>query len=66
MRTARRSVRLCAGLHVADGDDLIPQPISDGEGAVSPAQDGVGAVVGALERRDDAASAQPDQGGVET
>jgi hypothetical protein len=37
----------------------------NGEGAGSPAQDSIGAIVGVLEREDDAASAQPEKGGVE-
>jgi hypothetical protein len=53
-----RSVCFHAGLEVADRDDFIPQPDHDGEGAGSMLQDGVGAVVGAVERRDDATMAR--------
>jgi hypothetical protein len=52
-----------AGLEAADGDDLIPRPDPDGEREGSTLQDGVWAVVGVVERRDDAVAAQPDEGG---
>ncbi len=52
-------------LQAIDEDDLVPWPDSDGKGAGSPAQDSVGAIIGALERGDDAASAQPDEGDTE-
>jgi hypothetical protein len=45
MRAARLGVRSCASLEAADGDDLVPGPDSDGEGAGSAVQDGVGAIV---------------------
>ncbi len=61
MRTARRGIHICASLQAADGDDRVPPSDSDGEGAGSPAQDSVGA----LERGDNATSAQPDEGGME-
>ncbi len=64
-RAARRGVRFPAGFEAADGDDLIPRPDSDGEGVGSPPQDGVGAFVGLVERWDDAAAAQPDEGGMQ-
>jgi hypothetical protein len=57
---ARCDVRFHAGLEAADGDDLVLRPDPDGEGT-----GGVGAVVGALERRDDATTAQPDEGGAQ-
>jgi hypothetical protein len=63
--TARHGVCVRASLQAADGDDLIPRPDSDGEGAGSPVQDSVGAIIGALKWGDDAASMQPDKGGVE-
>ncbi len=50
---------------MADGDDLVPGPDSDGEGAGSAAQDGVGAVVELLKGWDDAAPTDPDKGGGE-
>jgi hypothetical protein len=50
---------------VADGDDLIPGPDSDGKGAGSTAQNGVGAVIEWLERWEDAATTDPDEGGRE-
>jgi hypothetical protein len=40
---------VCAGLQVADGDDLFPRPDPDGEGVGSMVQDSMGAVVGLLE-----------------
>ncbi len=43
---------------MADRDNFILQPDHDGEGAGSMLQDGVGAVVGAVERRDDATMAR--------
>jgi hypothetical protein len=48
-RAARLGIRSHAGLEAADGDDLIPGLNSDGVGAGSAAQDGVGAVVEAVE-----------------
>ncbi len=59
----RRGVRGRAGLEAADGDDLVPGPDSDGEGAGPTAQDGVGAVVERLKGWDDAAPTDPDEGG---
>jgi hypothetical protein len=50
---------------VADRDVLILQPDPDGEVAGSIPQDGVGAVMGAVERRDDATVAQPDKWGLQ-
>jgi hypothetical protein len=44
-RAARHGVRSRASLEAAEGDDLVPGPDSDGEGAGSAAQDSVGAVV---------------------
>jgi hypothetical protein len=46
---------------VADRDNLVPQANPDDEGAGSTSQDGIEAVVGAVERRDDTAAAQPDK-----
>jgi hypothetical protein len=57
-RRVWRACNLTAGLETADGDDLVPRPDPDGEGAGSTPQNGVGAAVGAVERRDDAAAAQ--------
>jgi hypothetical protein len=59
------------GFHVhawpqrADGDDLVPGPDSDGKGAGAAVQDSVGAVVGLLHGRVDAAAVDPDKGGTE-
>jgi hypothetical protein len=50
---------------VADGDDLVPRPNPDDEGAGSPPQDGVGDVVGAVEWKDNAAATKPDKGGAQ-
>jgi hypothetical protein len=63
-RAARRGVR-GVSLEAADGDDLIPGPDSDGEGAGSAAQDSVEAVVERLKGWDDAAPTDPDEGGRE-
>jgi hypothetical protein len=65
MRAARRGVRSRASLEAADSDDLVPETDSDGEGAGSVAQDGVGAVVERLKGWDDAAPTDPDEGGRE-
>jgi hypothetical protein len=62
-RAARRGVRGRASLEAADGDDLVSGPDSEGEGAGSAAQDGVGAVVERLKGWDDAALTDPDEGG---
>ncbi len=64
-QTARCGICVHASLQAVDRDDLVPQPNSDGEGTGSPVQDSVGAVVRALEKRDDAASARPEKGGTE-
>jgi hypothetical protein len=47
------------------GDNLVPRPDPDGEGAGSPLHDGLEAVVGVVERRDDTAATQPDEGGAQ-
>jgi hypothetical protein len=65
LRTVRRGICIRAGLQAADGDDLVPQLDSDGEGAGSPAKDGIGAVVRALERGDNVTLVQPYKGGTE-
>jgi hypothetical protein len=62
---ARLDVSSRAGLEVADGNDLIPGPDSDGEGAGSAAQNGVGAVIEWLKRWNDDATIDPDKGGGE-
>ncbi len=62
-RAARRGVRGRASLEAADGDDLVPGPDSDGEGAGSAAQDSVGAVIERLKGWDDAAPTDSDEGG---
>jgi hypothetical protein len=64
-RSARLSVCSHAGLEAADGDDLVPGPDSDGEGAGSAAQNGLGAIVELLERWDDTAMTVSDEGGAE-
>jgi hypothetical protein len=64
-RAARRGVCGCAGFEVADGDDLVPGPDSDGEGAGPAALDSVWAVVEQLNRWDDAAPTDTDEGGGE-
>ncbi len=64
-RAARRGVCCHAGLKAADGDHLVPQPDSDGEGAGAAAQDCVGAVVERLKVWNPAAPTDPDEGGGE-
>ncbi len=64
-RAARRGVRGCTSLEAADGDDLVPGPDSDGEGAEPASQDGIGAVVERLKGWDDAAPTDLDEGGGE-
>ncbi len=64
-RAARRGVHGRASLEVADGDDLVPGPNLDGEGAGSAVQDGVGVVIERLKGWDDATSTDPDEGGGE-
>ncbi len=61
-RAARHGVRGRASLEVADGDNLVPGPDSDGEGAGPAAQDGLGAVIEHLKGWDDAAPMDPDEG----
>jgi hypothetical protein len=60
-RTAGLGVRVRAGLEMADRDDLVPGPYSDGEGAGPVAQDGVGAVIGPLQGRDNATAVHPGE-----
>ncbi len=60
-RAARRDVRGRTSLEAADGNDLVPGPDSDGEGAGPAAEDGVGAVVERLKGWDDAAPTDPDE-----
>jgi hypothetical protein len=64
-RTQQSAAGSRAGLEGADGDDLVLGPDSDGEGAGSAAQNGIGAIVERLERWDDAAMMDPDEGGRE-
>ncbi len=64
-RASRRGVRGHASLEAADGDDLVPGPDLDGEGAGSAAQDSIGAVVEWLKGWDDAAPMDPGKGGGE-
>ncbi len=64
-QTARCGIRFRAGLEAADGDDLVPRPDPDGEGAGPPPQAGIGAVIGAVERWDAPAALQPDKGGAQ-
>jgi hypothetical protein len=56
-------IRSRAGLEVADGNNLVPGPDSDGEGLGSVAQNGVGAIVERLQRWNDAAMTDADKGG---
>jgi hypothetical protein len=65
MRASRCGVRSCASLKAADGDDLVPGPDSDGEGAGSATQNGVGAIIERLKGWDDTAPTDPDEGGRE-
>jgi hypothetical protein len=65
MRAARLGIRSHAGLEAADNDDLVLGPNLDGEGAGYAAQNGVGAVIERLQRWDDAAMMDPDEGGGE-
>jgi hypothetical protein len=65
MQAARRDVRGRASLEAADSDNLVLGPDSDGQGAGSAAQDGVGAVVERLNEWDDAALMNRDKGGGE-
>ncbi len=46
---ARHGIRGRASLEAADGDDLLPGPDSDGEGAGTAAQDGLGAIAEPLQ-----------------
>jgi hypothetical protein len=64
-QAARCGIRSRTSLEAADGDDLIPGPDSDGEGAGPAAQDSVGAVVERLKGWDDATPPDPDEGGRE-
>ena len=48
---------------MSHADDLVSRPDSDGEGSRAARDDGVGAVVGALERRADGVAPNPDEAG---
>jgi hypothetical protein len=62
---ARLGIRCCAGLEVADSNQLASGPNSDGEGAGSTTQFSVGAVAEGLQRWDDTVTTDPDEGGGE-
>ncbi len=49
----------------AQGNDLLPQLNLEGEGAGSPAEDGVGAVVERVERGDNGTMLDPNEAGAE-
>ncbi len=61
----RFGICICEGLEPADGDDLVPGPKSDGEGAGPAFQDDIGAAIRALQRREDAAEVHAGKGGME-
>jgi hypothetical protein len=63
--TAWLGICVHAGLEPAHGDNLVSGPDSDGEGAGAAVQDSIGAVVGLLQRWDDATMVHPDEGGVQ-
>jgi hypothetical protein len=65
MWAARCGVCGRASLDAADGDNLAPEPDSDGEEAGPVAQDSVGAVIEQLKGWDEAAPTDPDEGGGE-
>jgi hypothetical protein len=50
---------------MAGGNDLLPVPDLDGDGAQSASQQKVGAIVGPLQGRDNSAAAHPVQGGTQ-
>jgi hypothetical protein len=60
---ARLGVRGRAGLEAAEGNDLVPGPDSDGEGAGSAVQNSIGAIIEWLNEWNDAAMTDPDKGG---
>jgi hypothetical protein len=62
---ARLGVCSRIGLDAADGDNLVPGPDWDGEGAGSAVQNGVEAIVECLEQWNDAATTDPYEGGGE-
>ncbi len=61
----RHGFRGCVSFEAADGDDIVPGPDSDGEGARSAAQNAIGAIIERLEGWDDAAEMNPEEGGGE-
>ncbi len=61
---ARRGVHSRACLEAAHNNYLLLAHV-EGEGAGSPAKDGIGAVVEGMERENDAATPDPDKAGVE-
>jgi hypothetical protein len=62
---ARRGVHGRPGLEAAHGDDVLSLPDLEGEGAGSPAEDGVGAVIEGVERGNHATGPDPDEAGAE-
>jgi hypothetical protein len=57
-RAAGRGICGSAGFEMADGDDLLPGPDLQHEGAAAAADDGIGAVVQQPERRHGATAPQ--------
>jgi hypothetical protein len=65
MQAAKLGVRSRASLEVADGNDLVPGPDSDGQGVGSAAQNGIEVLVERLKGWNDAALTDRDKGGRE-
>jgi hypothetical protein len=61
----RRGIQSRARLEAAHSDDLLSLPDLEGEGAGSTAEDGVGAIVEGLKRRNHTAAPDPDEAGIE-
>jgi hypothetical protein len=61
---ARHGIHSCTRIEAAHGDDLLPLPDLEGEGAESPVEGGVGAIIERVEGGDHAAP-DPDEEGAE-
>jgi hypothetical protein len=64
LQIARRGIHGCAPFEVAHSDDLLSRPNLEGEGAGSPAKDGIRAVI-VRAGGNDTAAPDPDEAGAE-
>ncbi len=58
---AGSGVHSCTRLEAAHSNDLLPLPDLESEGAGSPVEDGVGAIIERVERGDNATTPDPNE-----